>query len=279
MNVTLVTFSYDSGVRGVRMGAGPARLLAAGLPEFLAGFAGDVAMVDVAPEQAGVPSELSTAFGGLRVVSREVAGAVAEGRVPVVLAGSCYATVGVVAGLAPRQVAVVWFDSHGDLNTPETTTSGFLDGMAACILTGRCFGGLAAGVTGFLPLPDERLLFVGVRDLDPPEARLMAEAGLANVEPGHVRTALGPALDRLRERADAVHVHLDLDVLDPEEARANALAAPGGLSASDLVRALEEIRSRFPVVSMALTAYDPAVDPEGRVCGVAMEAVEAAFGG
>jgi len=61
---------------------------------------------------------------------------------------------------------VLWFDAHGDFNTPESTLGGFLDGMALAIATGRCWTGLAATVPGFTPVAEENVVLVGARDLD-----------------------------------------------------------------------------------------------------------------
>ena len=58
---------------------------------------------------------------------------------------------------------VVWFDAHGEATTPETTTSGFLDGMGISILTGRCWRTMAASIPGFEPLPGKRIALLGAR--------------------------------------------------------------------------------------------------------------------
>src|SRR5687767_4289522 len=62
---------------------------------------------------------------------------------PVVFSGNCGASIGTAAGLGTEDLAVLWFDAHGDYNTPDTTESGFLDGMCLGILTGRCWKTLA----------------------------------------------------------------------------------------------------------------------------------------
>ena len=68
---------------------------------------------------------------------------------------------------------------------------------------------------------------------------------------------------------DAVYVHLDLDVIDASVARANALSVAGGFDAGELEQALTAISSRFEVAAAAMTAYDPSVDPEGRIPPIA----------
>ena len=278
MKIQIVTAPYDSGVRDVGKGLGPARLLDAGLADRLGASGHGVEVSDVAAPTARVASELSTAFGGFRVLAQTVRDTVRQGRTPLLLTGSCYYSVGMVAGLAPRRVGVVWLDTHTDINTPDTTQSGFLDGMAAAMLTGRCFRGLLGQIQGFRAIEDDHLVFVGVRDLDQAERALVNDSRISVVPPGNTSAALGATLDTLRERVDAVYVHLDLDVLDPKEARANELAAPDGLSPDELAAALREIRDRLQVAALTCSAYDPMYDPEGRVCQATFSALEAVWG-
>ena len=75
-----------------------------------------------------------------------------------------------------------------------------------------------------------------------------------------------------------VYVHLDLDVLDPIEGRANALAAPNGFLAAELCGLLEALRDQVEIAAIALTAYDPGCDPQGKVVEVAIKAVETIVG-
>lgn len=90
-----------------------------------------------APE--GFRTEISTSFALYRQLTGRVRAAHVRERFPLVLAGNCGAAVGVVAGLPPQGLGVVWLDSHGDFNTPDTSESGFLDGMGLAILTGQCW--------------------------------------------------------------------------------------------------------------------------------------------
>lgn len=164
----------------------------------------------------------------------------------------------------------MWLDAHGDFNTPETTRSGFLDGMALAMLTGRCWRGLAATIPGFHPVADENVLLAGVRDLDVGERALLEESAVRvlpalDLRIGGVRAALESALDVLPGRAAGVHVQVDLDVLDAGEARANEFAPPGGLSTAELRDALAAIAARGPVSSLGISAFDPEWDERGAV--------------
>ncbi len=262
MEAAILAVPYDSAQREWRMGRGPGRLLGAGLAEALRARGHAVAVEWVEAETA-FPAEVATTFQLARRLSERVRAAAPS--FPLVLSGGCFAALGVLGGTGAD--AVVWLDAHGDLNTPETTRSGFLDGMALATATGRCWAGLAAAVPGFRPVPDDRVVLVGGRDLDAGERALLDGSPVA-----HVQSArdLAPALDALAGRARSVYLHVDLDVLDPAEARANGFAVPGGLTVEEVEGVVRAVATRFSLVGATLSAYDPRFDPEGRVPAAAV---------
>jgi arginase len=278
MDLHLFSVPYDTARRGERMGAGPERLLRSGAGERLRATGHRVRVEEVTPPPDGAfAGEISTAFALQRAVAAAVQRAVADGRFPIVLAGNCNAAaIGTLAGIGARDVGVLWFDSHGDFNTPETTTGGFLDGMALAIATGRCWRQLAAQVPGFVPVDEGSVVLLGTRDLDPLEACALAESRVTVLSPDDVRAELASVLGRLRARVRDVYIHLDLDVLDPDtDGRANALAAPDGLTLDEILSALRLIGGRFRIRGAGVTAYDPAYDADGRVAAAALALLQA----
>jgi len=271
--IRLIEVPYDSGRHGVRHGAGPGALVAAGAAARLGAHGADVAhAVVTVPDGFAVEAAHGTAAMG--AVAREVAAHPAD--LPVVLAGNCGATLGVLAGLrarAPgRRVAVLWCDAHGDLQLPSTSGSGFFDGMALAMATGRAWQRLAAGVPGHAPVPDERVLHVGGHDLDDAERALLAASRMARLGVPDVRAGRSAAaLDALATRCDAVHVHVDLDVLDPSVAPANSYAAPGGLTADELRGVVAAAADRLPLASATVASWDPACDVDGRMRRTALD--------
>ena len=277
MDIHLLSVPYDTARRGERMGAGPEHLLASGAAERLGARGRGVRVEGIALPDDDFPAEIRTAFELQRAVAAGVRRATADGSLPVVLSGNCNAAaLGMLAGLRARNVGVLWFDSHGDFNTPETTIGGFLDGMALAMAIGRCWIQLLEQLPGFEPVAPSNVLLLGARDLDPMEALLLAESRVTLLRPAHLDADLVPALDRMRQHVRDVYVHIDLDVLDPAvHGRANALAAPDGLSVDQIVWALRMAAHRFRVRGAALTAYDPAFDGDGRVCRAALALLEA----
>jgi arginase len=268
--VALVVVPYDSGHRGVRMGGGPQHLLEAGLGRALEeeGHAVRVIEIETTLEPA---AEIAVTFDLARSIAAAVAEARAEGAFPLVLAGGCFSAIGTLAGLDPARAGVLWLDAHGDFNTPETTVSGFLDGMALAALTGRCWRGLVASVPGFAPISDQRLLLIGARDLDAPEEAMATALGIQRVamtelgERGSRAPTLRAKVERIAAMVDHFYIHVDLDVLDPSVARANQYAATGGLDVNAVGQVARMAAATAGISGASLTALDPAFDGDGDV--------------
>jgi arginase len=247
--VTLIQVPYHLGREGEVLGAGPAPLAEA--------IGGESIVVE---RTRPFDNEVASSFDVIRALADTVRETIGAGRFPLVLAGNCNSSLGTVAGLG-REVGVVWFDAHADFNTPDTTPTGFFDGFGLRMLTGTGWRTLRETVEGHQPVLEEHALLVGARNFDPGEEERLARSAIGRADAG----SLAEALDELAGRVDAVYVHIDLDVLDSSEGKANSLAVPGGFSAAELEGALEAVRARFDVPAAALTAYDPPCDPEGRV--------------
>lgn len=274
MNIDLLLVPYDTALRGWRMGAGPERLVAAGLIQRLEVLGHAVSSSVIEPER-DVPAEIGTAFELMRAVARRVRAAVEGGRFPLVLSGNCNTAVGTLAGLAPASRAVFWFDAHADCNTPETTTSGFLDGTSLATALGWCWRELAGTIPGFEPVPDQNVILLGTRDIDPLEGDLLARSAVRILPPDSLRHGgLTRELASICQHADGAYVHCDLDALDPSEGQANPFPVAGGLTVAEIESAVREIGRSVPVKAAAVTAYAPEYDSDGRVAQAALRIVE-----
>jgi len=275
--VRVIVVPYDSGHRGSRMGAGPEHLVDNGLGEALRAGGRSPSLASVRP-RSDPATEVATAFELDSMVSGQVRGAIAEGEFPLVLSGNCNTAVGTLAGAGLEDLGVVWLDAHADFNTPETTTSGFSDGMGLAIAVGHCWKRMAGGVPGFSPVAEEDVVLAGVREVEPAEEERLAASGLTVVGAEPIKReglrVLTKALDGLKTRVGRVYVHLDLDVLDAGKVgRANGFAPEGGLSAEELKAALGMVRERFEVAAAGIASYDPSFDTDGRVLGAALACV------
>ena len=279
MRIRILQVPYDSGQRALRMGRGPLHLVERGLADRLRDHGNDV---DVELIETGetFPSEIKVTFDLQHRLADRVRAAVAAGRTPIVLSGNCNMSVGAMAGLDPRKTGLIWFDAHGEFNTPDTTVGGFLDGMGLAIGTGRCWREMAARVPGFHPIPDSNVVMVGGRDYDEQELRELQRTAITLVSPEFVTKwgtlgALMPTLSALHGRITDVYVHLDLDVLDPSEATANMWPAADGLTIAQVDQTLQLIRQqRFTVRGIGLGSFDPGADRDERALAAAFRFID-----
>jgi arginase len=278
METRLLLVPYDSGQRNVRMGAGPEHLRASGLLEHLAAQGHNVDAQVIEPVSMKWQAEVQTSFELMRTVAEQVRAARAARRFPLVLSGNCLSAVGVIAALGAG-TGVMWIDAHGDFNTPQTTTSGFLDGMTLATVTGRCWAELARSIEGFVPVPDKAVVMFGTRDLDPGEGSALARAEIVRLSAQAALDEVEPVLQSIAQTMDKFYVHLDLDALDPSEGRANGYAARNGFSNEKLQELLTAIASHLPIEALTIASYDPAYDTEGRVCAIALQSAATVLAG
>lgn len=274
-DIRVILAPYDSGHRGIRMGRGPEHLLENGLEEELRSNGREVETVMVELDSAP-PFEVAAAFDLDRLVSEEARAATEAGEFPLVLSGNCNTAVGTIAGAGTEGLGVIWFDAHADFETPETTTTGFTDGMGLAITTGKCWNAMAASVPGFHPVPEANVLLVGTRETSPTERKRLGDSEVTVVGTDPIRReglpeVFGAAIETLRARVERVYVHLDLDVFDPGEAGpANEFAVPGGMNREELEGAIHMIHKRFNVAAAGFASYDPAFDAGGAVLRAAL---------
>jgi arginase len=273
--IRVVVVPYELGRLRAGVGCGPERLLELGAADALASAGATVRTetIELADRYGASGSgDVDAAFELIRRVSDRVRLAGEERAFPVVLSGSCFAAVGVVAGLGESVPGAVWFDAHADFNQPETTTSGYFDGMGLAVLTGSAWQGLLATVPGARPLPESTVVLAGARDLDPPEESRLRASQIVHLTSRDLRSpeTLVEAVRAVVPEITGLYVHLDLDVLDNEVARVNVYGAPGGVDGDQLDALLEALMRTFPVRAVSLTAYDPAYDTEGRVPPIAL---------
>jgi arginase len=267
-DVLLVDVPYDCGHFERRAGRGPSALLWGGVIDALEAHG-----IGVRREAVRLPDGFHSEWDALVVTQRQIAtlvrGAAAAGRRPLILSGNCGpALLGVAGGLDASRLGVVWFDAHADLNTPETSPSGFLDGMGLAMATGR--GWPIATERLDLParLPVAHVVLVGVRDLDPGEERLLVDTP-AIVSLGAADVARLPeVVAGLPSAVSHCYLHVDMDVIDPEHLRANGFATPGGLGVDALVSAIAGAASVRPIAAASITSLDPGCDARAVDVGV-----------
>jgi arginase len=188
-------------------------------------------MCEAAGIDVGLPEGATVAMSTLEEQTDALAAALPK--LPVVLGGCCCAHIGAVAGLAARhgRVAVVWFDAHGDLNTPETSPSGNAWGMPFRMILDD---GHAAV---------EDCVLLGARNLDRPEVEFIAAVGLATSD---------TTLEAVLAGTAGAYIAFDCDVLDPGEIDC-FMPEAGGPSIDECARVLGAVTALRPVLGIGFT--------------------------
>jgi arginase family enzyme len=178
-------------------------------------------------------------------VAERVAAAVTAGELVTVAAGDCMTSLGVLAGLGRAGISpgIVWLDAHGDFNTPATTRSGYIGGMPVAAAVGHDVLGLGSGL-GLAPLAEERVLLAGVRDLDEAEgAALRASA---------VRRTSVAELTRATLPEGPLYLHIDIDVIDADEAGDVLFPVGSGPSVAEVAAAIARVLATGRVAAVGL---------------------------
>src|SRR5262249_22456914 len=163
-------------------------------------------------------------------------------------------------------VGVVYLDANADLNTPDTSPSGNLHGMALALAMGRGPGELVTAGGDPPAVSPEHVALVGFREIDPGERKALGDLGLAlpaaATRPLGMRAAAALALDAIGNDEGPVLVHLDVDVIDAAEMPAKQTVTPGqGLTGAELSQLLTALVASPRVIALEVTEYDPTRDP------------------
>ena len=216
-----------------------------------------------------------------------VAHALAEGAFPLVLGGDHSIAVGSMGGSArDADLGVIWFDAHGDLNTPTTSPSGNVHGMPlACALGRGVFADLewAAVPT----LRESSVAYVGLRSIDEREREWIRDSEMtaftmADIDERGITDVVEEALDVATRGTDGVHVSLDLDWLDPKTAPGVGTPVRGGVTYREAHSALETVSRRDQsdgiLRSMDVVEVNPILDEQNETATLASELAASALG-
>ncbi len=229
-------------------------------------------------DRAPLQSEISTSFKLMSMISQATNQAEIEGAIPVVIAGNCNSSVGAISGLKKDDLHVFWFDGNADFNTPETTESGFLDGMGLAMLAGKCWPRMLAQIPGFKPIAEDRLTLIGARDFDLEERIALEQSNISVV------SDFSAAIQRQSPNTPAslnpnsrLFIHLDVDVFNPDDAPANSYQPVGGPSVRDVQGTILNLIGQGRFSGLTISSYDPSVDPERKTARATIELLCALF--
>jgi arginase len=279
-----------AGRRGVDLG--PSAIRYAGIDDRLASLGlscADWGNVETAVAEAASEGDPMARFlDEIKEACARIAGVVAQARgedlLPIVLGGDHSVAIGTLGGLASLYGpgGVVWFDAHGDLNTPKTSPSGNVHGMPLAAALGLATDAFTSEAWPLPALDPEHVALVGIRSLDEGERELVHELGIAvytmsDLDRRGVEPVMREALERVGG-APFVHVSLDMDVVDPEAAPGVGTPVRGGLSYREAHLAMELVAEWGEFGSFEIVEVNPILDRENATGRLAVELAASAFG-
>lgn len=207
-----------------------------------------------------------------------------QGSFPLVLGGDHSIAIGSIAGVAKHydNFGIIWFDAHGDLNTPDTSPTGNIHGMPLAVSLGLGDSRLT-NIGGFRPkVKVENIIIIGARSLDVGEKELIKKKGI-KVYTMHEIDRLGmpkimeETIEYLK-KTDGVHLSFDLDVLDPLYAPGVGTAVQGGLNYRESHLAMEMLAESQLISSADFVEVNPILDDRNKTGILAVELIESLFG-
>jgi arginase len=224
-----------------------------------------------------------------RALCDRVEKVMAEGRIPVTLGGDHSIAMGSIAGVAKHyrgkgeKLGLIWFDAHGDMNTPESTNSGNVHGMPLAHVLGMGDETLAS-IGGVKPaVPVASACLIGVRDLDEREKKLIADSGITvftmrDIDRHGVSHVIDEAIDRASRGTAGIHVSFDVDAIDPSEAVGVGTPKKGGLTYREAHLCLEIIADTNKLTSMDVAEINPILDVRNTTGELGAELILSALG-
>lgn len=283
--ITLMGVAIDlgAGTRGVSLG--PQAIRVAGLVERLEGIGyvvedtGDV--IAVRPQKA---TSEGTHLKHLEEVVRVnedlrdlVLQTMANGAFPLILGGDHSIAIGSLAGVLAHKpnLGVIWFDAHGDINTEETSPSGNIHGMPVAVSLGLGHEKLVAIGAKAQRLKADKIVFVGCRDLDAGERKLLKEFGITvftmhEIDRLGIVEVMTRAIDIAQDGTDGLHVSFDMDCMDPLHAPGTGTRVPGGMTYRESHVALEMIAQTGRLVSAEFVEVNPLIDDMNKTAETAV---------
>lgn len=209
-----------------------------------------------------------------------------QGRAPLVLGGDHSIAIGTLAGLATKykNLGVIWFDAHADINIPETSPSGNIHGMPLAVSIGHGDERLVQ-IGGFAPkIKPENIIIIGARSVDIGEREIIKKLGI-KIYTMHEIDRLGmtkvmeESIDYLKLRqVDGVHLSLDLDGIDPLYTPGVGTPVAGGITYRESHLAMEMLEEVGFITSVEFVEVNPILDERNKTADVAVALMGSLFG-
>ena len=220
---------------------------------------------------------------------REVERSLSEGRMPLVLGGDHSLAIGSVAGSTVHygkqgeSLGLIWFDAHGDANTPETTPSGNIHGMSLAVSLGLGDPDLVKLGDRVPKVQARNTVLIGIRDLDNGEREILKRSGctvytMRDLDERGMRDVVDEAIRIASDGTAAIHLSFDMDVIDPEDAPGTGTPVWGGITYREAHLAMEMINDRAEIAAIDIVEVNPVLDSQNMTGILAAELAQSVLG-
>ena len=290
MNIRIIGVPMDLGQKRRGVDMGPSAIRYAGLQarlERLGHSVTDGGNLDVpTPEETpdtGKVHRLDAVRGVCQTIYDETLCCRDAHEFALFLGGDHSISIGSVsAATEGRNIGLVWLDAHADFNTPETSPSGNVHGMSVAALIGRGAPELVNLGRSGAKINPANIVYIGLRDIDPEEGGALRSCGalvfsMREIDELGISAVTRQALLRL-SHLDQIHVSLDLDFLDPDEAPGVGTPVPGGVTYREAHLLMEMLAETGKVTSMDVVEINPILDHGNRTAELAVGLVASLLG-
>lgn len=272
--VSLIGVAMDLGAGTPGVSLGPEAIRYAGIEERLINIGYEYEdLGDIRANRPKIATSEGTNLKNLDEVARintilceQVANVMSTGRFPIVLGGDHSIAIGTISGVMrhKKNLGVIWFDAHGDINTDLTSPSGNIHGMPVSVLLGIGHPKLTA-IGGDVKLDAKKIVFIGTRDLDAGERKLLKELGITvftmhEIDRYGMPYVIEKAIEVASNGTDGIHVSFDVDCMDPVHAIGTGTRVAGGMTYRESHFCLEMIAQTNRVVSAEFVEVNPLID-------------------
>lgn len=293
-----VPLDHGASRRGTDMG--PSALRIAGLGRALEGLGWKVEREQDVPV-AAMETQASSAEHDLKHyelilaactdLAGRVRGVLDDGQIPLVLGGDHSIAMGTISGVSSHvraqggELGLIWFDAHGDMNTPDSSPSGNIHGMPLShVLNVGGVDPALAGIEGFVPkVKPENVALIGIRDIDDKERGIIHESGIrtftmSEIDRRGIAAVTAEALEVVNSGTAGFHVSFDVDGCDPTVIPGSGTLVPGGVTYREAHYLLEECALTRRMLSMEVVELNPFLDQGNISAERARDLILSAFG-
>jgi arginase len=223
------------------------------------------------------------------LVAEMVDRALGAGKFPLVLGGDHSIAVGTVSGASRffhrrgEKLGLIWIDAHTDMNTPESSPSGNVHGMPLACCIGQGPDELIR-IFGYSPKVDPaNVALVGIRSVDGQERDIVQHSGvhaftMRDIDERGMGSVFEEAIRVAGAGTAGIHVSLDMDAVDPQEAPGVGTPVQGGITYREAHLAMEMAGDTGRMLSMEVVEVNPVMDDANRTAILAVELVMSAMG-